>query len=80
MLFKVLEKESSEAVVEVYLEVLHGAGDGEVGAVLLHVLRLLLLGLPRLLLQHRLSDLQQQTLRGRGGGRGGQSSDKNTNS
>lgn len=53
--------------VEVYLELLHAAWDGEGGAVLLHVHSLLLLRLPCLLLQHRLTDLQQQALRGRGG-------------
>lgn len=54
-------------MVEAYLELLHAAWDGEGGAVLLHVHRLLLLRLPCLLLQHRLADLQQQGLRERGG-------------
>lgn len=52
-------------VVDVYLELLRAAWYGEGRAVLLHVLHLLLFGLPRLLLQHRLADLQQQALRGR---------------
>lgn len=56
-------------VVEVYLELRHAAWDGEGGAVLLHVLHLLLLGLLGLLLQHHRADLQQQALRGGGGGR-----------
>ena len=51
-------------VVEVfYLELLHAAWDRQGRAVLLHVLRLLLLGFLRLLLQHRLANLQQQALR-----------------
>ncbi len=50
---------SSIQVLEVYLELLHAAWDGEGGAAVLHVLRLLLLGLLCLLLQHRLADLQQ---------------------
>lgn len=65
---------STLLTVEAYLELLHGAGDGEGGAVLLRVLCLLLLGLPRRLLQHCLADLQQQVL----GGRGGDSSEQRT--
>lgn len=50
----------------VYLELLHAACDGKGRALLLHVLHLLLGDLLCFLLQHGLTNLQQQVLRGGG--------------
>lgn len=47
---------------DVYLEFLHAASAGDCWTLLLHVLALFLGCLLSLLLQHRLADLQQQTL------------------